>query len=242
MALSLHLERQDGRLVVHNRLVPVARLVLGIPLTLAGFVTAYGVFTAVTAGVRAGGLDAAPSAALGAWLQGLLTVLLLPLGWWLTFGRRYLVIDPRGPSVAEVVDWRLWRQETQRPAALFRAVRVAAEPLNDEPSDSGPAVYCQQIRLLARDPRRQASFEIGVLDLDARPEAITAAGQVAGALGLPLEVAAPDARLRSPEREIDDAGDDRDLDDGLGPNAFADADGREDEPAAPGGPPASGPA
>lgn len=46
-----------------------------------------------------------------------------------------------------------------------------------------------------------------MLELEARQDAITAAGQVASALGLPLEVAEPDARLRSPEREMNDADD-----------------------------------
>ena len=126
------------------------------------------------------------------------------------FGRRFLVIDPQGPTIIEVFDWRLGRKETRHAASLFRAVRVAAEPLNDESDsskDTGPTIYCQQIRLLAKAPGVQASFEVGVLELEDRQAAIAAAGQIASALGLTLEVADPGARLRSPEREMNDADD-----------------------------------
>ncbi|MFN7976605.1 MAG: hypothetical protein U0P30_00625 [Vicinamibacterales bacterium] len=210
MALTLRLERDHGRLAVHNRMVPVARLVLGLPLTVAGALFAWAVVTAVIEGVRIGGVDAALTAALQAWLSALFAFMLLPLGWWLSFGRRYLVIDPQGPTIVEVFDYRLGRKETRLAASLFRAVRVAAEPLNDESNNSdnsGAPVYCQQIRLLAREPGVQPSFEIGVLELEARNDAIAAAGQIASALGLSLEVADPGARLRSPEREINDADD-----------------------------------
>lgn len=210
MALTLRLERDHGRLAVHNRMVPVARLVFGLPLVAGGALFAWAVVTAVVEGVRTGGIDAALTAALQAWLSALFAVMLLPLGWWLSFGRRYLVIDPQGPTIVEVFDYRLGRKETRLAASLFRAVRVAAEPLNDDSNSSdrsGAPVYCQQIRLLARQPGVQPSFEIGVLELDARNDAIAAAGQIAGALGLPLEVADPGARLRSPEREMNDADD-----------------------------------
>lgn len=53
----------------------------------------------------------------------------------------------------------------------------------------------------------QPSFEIGVLELDARNDAVAAAHDIASALGLPVEVADPSARLTSPEREINDADD-----------------------------------
>lgn len=211
MALTLRLERDHGRLAVHNRMVPVARLVFGLPLVAGGALFAWALVTAIIEGVRTGGLDAALTAALQAWLSALFAAMLLPLGWWLSFGRRFLVIDPQGPTIVEVFDWRLGHKETRLAASLFRAVRVAAEPLNDESNsssdDPGPPTYCQQIRLLARQPGVQPSFEIGVLELEARNDAIAAAGQIASALGLPLEVADPSARLRSPEREINDADD-----------------------------------
>lgn len=210
MALTLRLERDHGRLAVHNRMVPVARLVFGLPLVAGGALFGWAVVNAVIEGVRTGGVDAALMAALQAWLSALFAAMLLPLGWWLSFGRRFLVIDPQGPTIVEVFDWRVGRRETRLAASLFRAVRVAAEPLNDESDsskDSGPTIYCQQIRLLARQPGVQPSFEIGVLELDARNDAIAAAHQIASALGLPVEVADPSARLTSPEREINDADD-----------------------------------
>lgn len=223
MALTLRLERDHGRLAIHNRMVPVARLVVGLPLLAGGALFLSGVVTAIVEGVRTGGADAAIAAALQAWLSALFAAMLLPLGWWLSFGRRFLVIDPQGPTIVEVFDWRLGRKETRLAASLFRAVRVAAEPLNDESNssnDSRTPTYCQQIRLLAKQPGVQPSFEIGVLELEARQDAIDAAGQVASALGLPLDVAEPGARLRSPEREMNDA-------DGLPP---PDDDAEEIEP------------
>lgn len=210
MALTLRLERDHGRLAIHNRLVPVARLVFGLPLLAGGALFVSAVVTAIVEGVRIGGVDAAIAAALQAWLSALFAAMLLPLGWWLSFGRRYLVIDPQGPTIVEVFDYRISRKETRLAASLFRAVRVAAEPLHDETNssnDSRSPTWCQQIRLLARQPGVQPSFEIGVLELEARQDAIDAAGQVASALGLPLEVAEPGARLRSPEREMNDADD-----------------------------------
>ena len=210
MALTLRLERDHGRLAIHNRLVPVARLVFGLPLLAGGALFVSAVVTAIVEGVRIGGVDAAIAAALQAWLSALFAAMLLPLGWWLSFGRRYLVIDPQGPTIVEVFDYRIGRKETRLAASLFRAVRVAAEPLHDETNssnDSRSPTWGQQIRLLARQPGAQPSFEIGVLELAARQDAIDAAGQVASALGLPLEVAEPGARLRSPEREMNDADD-----------------------------------
>jgi len=210
MALTLRLERDHGRLAIHNRLVPVARLVFGLPLLAGGALFVSAVVTAIVEGVRIGGADAAIAAALQAWLSALFAAMLLPLGWWLSFGRRYLVIDPQGPTIVEVFDYRIGRRETRLAASLFRAVRVAAEPLHEgtnSSNDSRSPTWCQQIRLLARQPGAQPSFEIGVLELEARQDAIDAAGQVASALGLPLEVAEPGARLRSPEREMNDADD-----------------------------------
>lgn len=229
MALTLRLERDHGRLAVHNRIVPVARLLFGLPLVAGGALFAWAVAHAIVDSLRTGGLEAALIAALQAWLSALFAAMLLPLGWWLSFGRRFLVIDPQGPTIVEVFDWRLGRKETRLAASLFRAVRVAVEPLNDESNssnDSRTPTYCQQIRLLAKQPGVQPSFEIGVLELEARHDAIAAAGQIASALGLPLEVADPGARLRSPEREINDA------DDLAEPDADAEAidDDSADEP------------
>lgn len=210
MALSLRLERERGQLAIYNQMVPVARLVFGLPMVAGGALFAFAVLNAIVTGVRIGGVDAALTAALQAWLSALFAAMLLPLGWWLSFGRRFLVIDPQGPTIVEVFDWRVGRKETRHAASLFRAVRVAAEPLNDDadkPGDTSAPVYCQQIRLLAKAPGVQPSFEIGVLELDDRQAAIAAAGQIASALGLTLEVADPGARLRSPEREMNDAED-----------------------------------
>ncbi|MCC6988245.1 MAG: hypothetical protein IT181_04565 [Acidobacteria bacterium] len=200
--MALSLERDHGRLVVRPRLVPVARYVVGVPVLLGGVGLLYGLGSLLMRGFREGGVDGLLSAALGAWLMTLFALVTLPLGWWLTLGQHYVVIDPQGPRVIEVNDWRLWRRETPAPASVFRAVRVAVEPLNSSPAetDDGDTTWGQQIRLIAREPEHQASVEIGWLPMDARDAAIAAAQQVAQALALPLDVAPADARFTRPGR------------------------------------------
>ena len=200
--MTISLERDHGRLVVRTRLVPVARYVVGAPVLLGGLGLLYGLGTLLVAGFREG-VDGLLTAALGAWLMALFTLMTLPLGWWLTFGQRYIVIDPQGPRVVDVRDWRLWRRETPTPASAFRAVRVAVEPLNSSPAetDDGDTTWGQQIRLIAREPEHQASVEIGWLAVDARDAAIAAAHQVAQALALPLDVMPAEARFTRPGRD-----------------------------------------
>ncbi|MGE3468802.1 MAG: hypothetical protein AB7O28_00550 [Vicinamibacterales bacterium] len=200
--MRLTIELDHGSIVIHQTVIPVARYVIGVPLLLGGLWSAVGVVTSLTEGVRQGSVEAILGAALGAWWLLLLTAMVLPLGWWLTCARRYIVIEPAGPQVVEVHDWRVGRKTTRTPAAAFRAVRVAAEPVDSSPGgNDGPTTYCQQIRLLARDPARQPSIEIGAVELTARADAIAAAQRVGNALGLPVEVADADARLDSPARE-----------------------------------------
>ena len=201
--MSISIERDHGRLVIRPRLVPVARYVLGVPVLLGGLGLLYGLGSLLVAAFREGGMDALLTAAIGAWLMALFTVMTLPLGWWLTFGQRYIVIDPQAPGVREVRDWRLGRRETHTPASAFRAVRVAVEPLNGSPAetDEGDTTWGQQIRLLARDPEHQASVDIAWLPFDARDAAIAAAHQVAQALTLPLDVPPADARFTRPGRD-----------------------------------------
>ena len=183
--------------------MPVARYVVGVPVLLGGLGLLYGLGTLLVAGFREGGADGLLAAALGAWLMALFTLMTLPLGWWFTFGQRYIVIDPQGPRVVDVRDWRLWRREAPTPASAFRALRVAVEPLNSSPAetDEGDTTWGQQIRLLARDPEHQASVDIAWLPFDARDAAIAAAHQVAQALTLPLDVPPADARFTRPGRD-----------------------------------------
>ncbi len=200
--VTLSVERDQGRLVDRPHLVPAARYVLGVPVLLGGLALVFGLGSLLLQGFRQGGVDGLLTAALGAWLMALFMLVTLPLGWWLTFGQRYVVIDPRGPRVVEVNDWRLWRREAPTPASVFRAVRVATERLNDAPAqeDAGAGTWGPRIRLLAREPGAHPSIEIGWLPADERDAAIEAARQVAQVLGLPLEVAPADARLTRPGR------------------------------------------
>lgn len=201
--MTISLERDRGRLVIRSRLVPVARYVIGVPVLAASLALVYGLGTMLADGFGEGGMHGLRTAALDGWLMALFTLMTLPLGWWLTFGQRYIVIDPQGPRVIEVRDWRLWQRETSTPASAFRAVRVAVEPLNSSPAetDEGETTWGQQIRLLAREPEHQPSVEIGWLAFDARDAAIAAAHQVAQTLALPLDVAPAEARFTRPGRD-----------------------------------------
>lgn len=215
--MTISLERDHGHLVIRQQRIPLLRYVIGVPLTLWGAVLLYGVVSSLVTGFRGGGVEAMLVAALGAWLLLMLAAMVLPLGWWLCFSRHAVVIEASREHVVEVTDWRLGRRERRTPVARFRAVRVAAEPLDSSLSgrSTAPTIYGQRIRLLARDAGRQPSIELALLDLDRREEAITAAQQIAGGLDLPLEIADADVRLDSPARaaalaEIDAAHADED--------------------------------
>lgn len=200
--MTVSVAREHGHLVIRQQ-VPVFRYVLGIPLLLVGLALLAAAVSAVVSAIG-GGVEAMLVAALGAFWLLLFAALTLPLGWWLTFGRRTILIEAGGQHVVERLDWRLGHRDRRRATAPFRAVRVAVEPLSTSSSSDGPTTWAQHIRLLPKPGVAEPSFELGILDLDARTAAVAAAGQIAGALSLPLEVADPDARLQSPERDAND--------------------------------------
>lgn len=203
LRMTLSVEREQGHLVIRQQMVPVARYIFGIPLLLAGLgLLGLAVSAVITAAGE--GVDAMLVAGLGAFWLLLFAALTAPLGWWLTLARRSIVVESGGRHVIERLDWRIGRREKRRATAAFRAVRVAVEPVNDSPTSRGPTTWAQYIRLLPKPGVSEPSFEVGILDLEARTAAVAAAGQIAGALSLPLEVADPEARLQSPEREAND--------------------------------------
>lgn len=202
LPMTLSVAREHGHLVIRQQ-VPTFRYVLGIPLLLLGLALLAAAMSAVVTAIG-GGVEAMLVASLGAFWLLLFAALTAPLGWWLTLVRRSIVVEAGGQHLVERLDWRLGRRETRRPAAAFRAVRVAVEALDDSPTSRGPTTWVQCIRLLAKPGVSEPSFALGILDLEARTAAVAAAGQIAGAVSLPLEVADPDARLQSPEREAND--------------------------------------
>ena len=201
-----------GNLVMRQHAGRVLRLVIGVPLLLWGALMLYGVFSSFIIQVQEKGAAGLPEAVLGSLIMLIFTALVLPLGWWLVLSHHWKFIEDGTRDIVEVSDWKLGRKTKRTPAAVFRAVRVAMEPLNSSSTASHQkhVTFCQQIRLLAKQPDKQPSIEIGSLEAEERGQAIQHAQRVADALQLPLEVAPPDAVLYSPARE---AADEFELDD-----------------------------
>jgi hypothetical protein len=174
-----------------------------VPLLLWGLVMLYGVFSSFVLTVGDQGLAGLPQAIAGSLVIALFTALVLPLGWWLVFSRHWIMIDAATRDIVEVSDWRIGRRHKRTPAKSFRAVRVAEEALDTSSTKSTRTrqVIAQTVRLLARDPARQPSIEIGVLEQAERERAIEIGRQVAGELNLPIEIAAAGETLQSPARE-----------------------------------------
>lgn len=207
--MHLSVERdQHGTVTVRQTAVPVLRVIIGVPLLVGGAVMAYGVVSSVVLQVQADGLAGLPVALAGAFLLLIFAAMLLPLGWWLVASRHWIVLEAGPGDVVEVSDWRFGRQERRTAASAFRAVRVALEPVRSTPggrASSAARAYCQQIRLLARDPDSQPSIEIGALERDERDEAIVAAQRVAEVLRLPVEIGERDVIVSSPAQEAAEA-------------------------------------
>lgn len=201
-----------GSLVMRQHAGKVLRQVIGVPLLLWGALMLCGVFSSFSIQMQEKGMAGLPEALLGSLVMLLFTALVLPLGWWLVMSSHWKLIEDGTRDIVEVSDWKLGRKEKRTPAAAFRAVRVAMEPLNSSSTASHQkhVTFCQQIRLLAKEPDKQPSIEIGSLEENEREQAIQHAQRVAEALQLPLEVAPADAVLYSPARE---AADEFELDD-----------------------------
>ncbi len=213
MKLSLELDHL-GNLVARQHAGSVLRYVIGVPLMLFGALMLYGAFYNLISPIWEGGFEALPGAIISAFLLLTLCAFTLPLGWWLSLGSHWKVIEDGTRDITEISDWRIWRREKRTPADAFRAVRVAMEPLNSSSTASHRTrvTYCQQIRLLAKSPQKQTSIEIGSLEENDREKAIEQAQRVADALKLPLEVAPADVVRYSPARETADG---MELDDDL---------------------------
>lgn len=204
--MKLSLEQDHlGNLVVRQHAGSVLRYTLGLPLMLLGTLTLYGALSNLVAPLREG-LDTLPSAIMSAIVLLVFCAFTLPLGWWLTLGRHWKMIEEGSHDIIEISDWRVWRHEKRIPVKVFCAVRVAMEPLNSPSTASHRqhVTYCQQIRLLAKSPEKQPSLEIGSLEEVEREQAIEKGRLVAEMLNLPLDVAPADVVLYSPAREAED--------------------------------------
>ena len=164
-----------GNLVARQHAGGVLRYAIGAPLMLFGGLTLYGALNNLISPLWDGGWEAFPGAVMSALVLMVLCAFTLPLGWWITLGRHWKVIEEGTCDIVQLSDWHLWRHEKRTPVKAFRAVRVAMEPLNSSSraSHRQHVTYCQQIRLLARSPQEQSSLEIGSLEENEREQAIT---------------------------------------------------------------------
>ncbi len=204
-----------GNLVARQHAGKILRYIIGVPLLLWGALMLYGVFSSFAIQMQEKGVGGLGEALLGSLVLLIFSGLLLPLGWWLVLSSHCTMIEDGSRDILEISDWKIGRKEKRTPADAFRAVRVAMEPLDSSPTRSNRqnVTYCQQIRLLAKQPDKQPSIEIGALGENERDQAIQDAQRVAEALKLPLEVAPADAILYSPAREAADEEDFTDLED-----------------------------
>jgi hypothetical protein len=195
-----------GNLVARQDAGRIVRYVIGVPLMLWGALTLYGAFSSFIIQIQEKGVSGLPEALLGSFMMLLFTVFLLPLGWWLVFSSHRKVIEEGTREIVEISDWIVGRKEKRTPADVFRAVRVALEPLDSSPSggDHSHVTFCQQIRLIAKTPDSQPSIEIGSLEEKDGDQAIRHAQRVADFLKLELEIADAGAVLDSPAREAAD--------------------------------------
>lgn len=198
-----------GHLIVRQRKIPLLRYVIGIPLLLWGALMLYGVFSSFIITLQIQGAGGIGQAVAASFLLLVFAAMLLPLGWWLVFSKHWIMLEAGPQDIVEVSDWKLGRKEKRTPASAFKTVRVALEPLDSAPNagstsnrrSSRKIVYGQAIRLLAHQPKKQPSLEIGWLEEGDREAAIAMGQQVADFLKLPLEVADSEAISYSPARE-----------------------------------------
>lgn len=199
--IKLEVARDSGgNLFLRQTMPRIWRWVLGVPLLLGGMVMLYGVFSSFIITLSDQGAAGLVQALAGSLIMALFTALVLPLGWCILFSRHWIMIDAGTRDIVQVSDWRLGHKHKRTPARTFRAMRVAEETLDSSSTRSHRRreVYAQTIRLLPRDPDREPSIEIGVLEQSERARAIEVATQVAAELGLPLEIAAEGETLTSP--------------------------------------------
>jgi hypothetical protein len=208
-------QNTEGNLLARQQGQTLLKYIIGIPLLVWGLLMLYGVFSSFIITMQMQGLAGIGDALLGSFVMLVFTAFVLPLGWWLVLSRSGIKIDVANGDIIQVSDWRIGRKEKRASAKVFRAVRVAQEPLDSSSTANhqGNVTYCQQIRLLARQPDKQASIEIGSLEVNERAAAIDMGQRVADALKLKLEVATEGEILFSPARETASSFDIKDEDD-----------------------------
>ncbi|MBL9115189.1 MAG: hypothetical protein JNJ83_09275 [Verrucomicrobiaceae bacterium] len=203
--MRLHLQRtDDGSLRLSQHGLSVIRLVIGLPILALGLVMLYGSVNSVIPRWQQDGFYGLPEALVGSVFLLLFATMLVPLGWWIVFARRWIILPKGGHVIIEGASWLIGQKEHTTSLEPYRSLRVALERVDSSPSPkrSGTkAALCHQIRLLAHDADRDPSIELGAWDESLRQEADSSAQEIAAHLGLPIEVGDEHRLYESPAAE-----------------------------------------
>lgn len=190
--LNLILRDAGGRLL---------RLLIGVPLLLGGALMLYGVLSSFVIRMSEEGLAGLPAALAGSLALLLFTALTLPLGYWMTFSRHWIVLKSGTHDIVQVSDWIFGRKERTTEVARFHQLRLALEPISSCTNAKSNSICVNKLRLIAKDPEQHPSIELGWMDRGLRQPFETLAVEIAGFLNLPLEVVPEDEIALSPSEE-----------------------------------------
>jgi len=190
--LNLILRDAGGRLL---------RRLIGVPLMLWGALMLYGVFSSFVIRMSEEGLAGLPVALAGSLALVLFTALTLPLGYWMTFSRHWIVLKRGTRDIVQVSDWIFGRKERTTEVARFHQLRLALEPISSRPNAKSSSTFVNKLRLIAKDPERHPFIELGWMDRGLRQPFETLAVEIAGFLDLPLEIVPEDEMALSPAEE-----------------------------------------
>lgn len=177
----------DGTLIVRQP-AGLLRYILGVPILSLGGLFTYGVFSSFVLTVRDQGWDGLPQAVVGSFVMALFAALTLPLGWWITLSRHWIVLDRAEGRVVQISDW--WLGSHQKVTALmqFRCVRASTQELGSSTSrDKGPPTLVEMVQLIPHDPDTHPVIDLGWTARGEQSAALELARQVAESLSLPLE-------------------------------------------------------
>ena len=141
--------------------------------------------------LREQGLHGLPQAIVSSLVMGLFALLVLPLAWWITMSRHWIVLDRVAKEVRRYSDWRFGLHVKSEPFCSYRSIRVAAEPLTTSTGSSqrrSSSAIVQMIRLLPHHADEVPSVSLGFLPQSEVEEATTLANQIADWISVPVEV------------------------------------------------------